>query len=330
MLTVTEFPLPPTGELNLTTVEHATVTPFGRGRLRVAWSQPSWFTTGAVYNSRGNLVRASQRVGGLASDHALAADPPQLPPATEPARQLTGTWLFGGTWFNHFGHFLTESITTLWPDEDAVGLLFVPFWFGRQVLPWQREMLDLAGRDERLEIVGTERIEVERLLVPERPVVPNGHVRPEAVGVWRQMARAAAGSSGRRVFLSRSLHNRTVPEDSRAARRVATNEAELDQLMQDLGFEVVHPERLTFRQQVNAVSGAEVLAGTAGSSLHLSVFSPPDSLVVEIGDARGAPEPVLTQQILAHGCGHRLGHIPFTRADRTYDLATISGAISSI
>lgn len=324
------FPVPFTGEAELHVAEGATVTPFGRGRLRVAWGQPSWYTTGAAYDATGALLPASQRVGGLAWDHALAADPARLPPATGPARRLSGTWLFGGTWFNHFGHFLTETVTTLWPRPEVDGILFVPFWFGRDVLPWQRELLDLAGRTEPLDIVGREQVQVERLLVPDRPVVPNGHVRPEAVEVWRSIARASGPSGARRVFLSRTLHNRSVPEGSRAARRVASNEAELDELMAGLGYAVVHPERLSVREQVAAVSGAHVLAGVGGSALHLSVFAPSDALVVELGDARGAPEPVLTQQLLTLACGQRLGHLPFTGADRSYDLSAIAAELAGL
>lgn len=329
-ITATSFPVPPEGDLRVHTVERATITPFGRGRRRVAWGQPSWYTTGAVYDADGALDRLSQRVGSLSHDHALAADPSALPPDSGTPRRLTGTWLFGGTWFNHFGHFLTESVTTLWPDAAVDGLVFVPFWFGREVLPWQQEMLLLAGCDVIVDIVGAGRVEVEHLVVSERPVIPNGHIRPEAVAVWRRIARSAGEPVGRRVFLSRSMHNRTVPEGSRAARRVAVNEGELDQMMHDLGFVVVHPERLSLRDQVATVAGAEVIAGVGGSSLHLSAFAPPESLVIELGDPRGATEPVLTQQLLTHACDHRLAHIPFTGTDRNYDLGAIATALAHV
>lgn len=322
------FPYPPQGELRMHSVRDATITTFGHGRLRVAWRQPSWFTTGGVYNAAGDLVPGSQRIGGLSGDHALAADPPRLPPATGPVRHLAGTWLFGGTWFNHFGHFLTETVTTLWPDAQVDGLTFVPFWFGSDVLPWQHEMLELTGHDGLPEIVGVERLQVERLLVPRRPVLPNGHARPEAVAVWRRIAETVGRSGARRVFLSRSLHNTTVRPGTRAARRVGSNEAELDRLMAELGYAVVHPERLSVREQVAAVSGAEVLVGTSGSALHLSVFAPRGALVVEIGDARRAPEPVINQQILALASEQRLGFIPFTSTDGAFDLSAVSRALA--
>lgn len=195
-VTPAEFTVPVRGDLELLEVPRATVTTFGKGRLRVAWGQPSRFVTGAVHDDGGVLVPASQRVGGLHYDHAVAADPGSLPPWAGRTEELAGTWLFGGTWFNHFGHFLTETLTTLWHREAVDGILFVPFWFGREVLDWQTELLALAGRREPVRVVGAERVRVERLLVPERPVIPNGHVRPEAYDVWRSVASAARSAPG--------------------------------------------------------------------------------------------------------------------------------------
>lgn len=313
-VTPSEFTVPVSGEPRLHEVHGATVTVFGSGRLRVARGQPSHYVTGAVYNKRGMLVHASQRIGGLHNDHALAADPEELPEWSGETRELSGTWLFGGTWFNHFGHFLTETLTTLWPQEQVDGILFVPFWFGGDVLAWQSELLALAGRRERVHVVGTDRVRVERLLVPERPVIPNGHVRPAAYGVWREVASAArVAMSPELAFLSRSRHHRTVVPGSRAAGRVADNETELDALMTALGFAVVYAEELSATEQVAVVSRARVLAGVSGSALHLSVFAPEGATVVELGDVRGYSRPVRTQQMLCRAGGNPMAFIRFTR-----------------
>lgn len=323
-VTPAEFTVPVRGDLELLEVPRATVTTFGKGRLRVAWGQPSRFVTGAVHDDGGVLVPASQRVGGLHYDHAVAADPGSLPPWAGRTEELAGTWLFGGTWFNHFGHFLTETLTTLWHREAVDGILFVPFWFGREVLDWQTELLALAGRREPVRVVGAERVRVERLLVPERPVIPNGHVRPEAYDVWRSVASAArSAGSPERVFLSRSRHHRAVEPGSRAARRVADNEVELDTLMSRLGFVVVHAEELSVAEQVEAVAAARVLVGVSGSALHLSVFAPERASVVELGDPRRAEGPVLTQQLLCRGADQPLAYVRFPAHGRAYDLELV-------
>lgn len=325
-----EFTVKVSGDLAVREVPGATVTPFGKGRLRVAWGQPSHFTTGAVYDQGGSLVPESQRIGGLHYDHALAADPGKLPPPSGKVRDVPGTWLFGGTWFNHFGHFLTETVTTLWPEKDVDGLVFVPFWFGRDVVDWQRELLALAGHPGTVQVVGPEQVRVERLLVPDRPVIPNGNVRAEAVEVWRRMSRAARRDAAPElVFMSRSHHHRAVQPGSRAARRVADNEVELDDLMRSLGYTVVHPEGLTATEQISTVTGARVLVGVAGSALHLSVFAPEGATVVELGDPRRRTVPVHTQMMLCKAGKNPLAFIPFPSQGNGYDLTRIAGLLTT-
>ncbi len=317
----------PIEPVELQVVADATLTTFSKGRLRVAWPQPRRFVTGAVYDATGRLVPQSQRIGGLLSDHALSADPSTLPPWDGGTTELPGTWLYAGTWFNHFGHFLTETVTTIWPQERVDGLVAHPFWFGREALPWQRAMLGLLGHAAAPTVVGPARLHVERLLVPTRPYLPNGYALPEAVQVWRRMAAAAtAGQQGEpaRVYLSRSAHHRALEQAGRPSARRAHNEAEVDELFRSRGYEVVHSEELDVADQVRLAARTEVIVGLSGSALHLSVFAPRGIPVVEVGDVRARPHPVRTQEILTQACGQRLGFLPFTGEADSHDIADLS------
>lgn len=313
------FPVdPPRAPAVVEAVDHATLTVFGQGRIPVAPKQrPDWFVTGAVYDAAGSLVPRSQRIGGLSNDHALSFDPPELALYEGPVTRLEGTWLYGGTWFNHFGHFLTETLTTLWPQEPVDGVVFHPFWFGDEQLPYQLEALRLLGITTTPVIVGRERVTVERLLVPTRPYLPNGYAAPEALAVFDRLREAALrarpatdpGARPDRVFLSRTAHHRRLAEAGRPSRRSLANEADMDDLFARLGFRVVWSEDLTLTEQISLVAGATVLSGPSGSALHLSVFAGPDTRVVELADGRSWAKPVLTQQILCHARGQRLGFI---------------------
>lgn len=319
------FPVPPPGApAGLEVVEDATLTTFDKGRIPVAPKQrPDWFVTGAVYDA-GHLVPRSQRIGGLSNDHALSFDPPELPLYDGRVERLSGTWLYGGTWFNHFGHFLTETLTSLWPREAVDGVVFHQFWFGGEVHDYQREALRLLGRSQRPVVVGTERVRVERLLVPDRAYLPNGYAAPEALAVFDRLRDAAVqelseagAAAGRapavgthdRVFLSRTAHHDKLAAAGTPSRRSVANEAAVDELAARLGFHVVAAEQLSLSEQVALAAGASVLSGPSGSALHLSVFAGPDATVIELADRRDWSKPVLTQQILCHARGQRLGFV---------------------
>lgn len=328
-----EAPMAPVEPVELRTVEGATLTTFTTGNLRVAWPQPTQFVSGAVYDAEGRLVPQSQRIGGLARDHALSVDATWLPPWEGRTVDLPGTWLYAGTWFNHFGHFLTETVTSLWPEVRVDGLVAHPFWFGREVLPWQSDLLALLGHTSPPTVVGAHRLRVERLLVPTRPYLPNGYALSEAVQVWRRMAEAATGGAGggaEPVYLSRTEHHRSLAAAGRPSARSASNESELDELFRSRGFRVVHPDQLAAADQVRAVAGAGVLVGVSGSALHLSVFAPPGIPVVEVGDVRSRSRPVLTQQILTRACDQRFGYVKYAGVRPAYDIPEMARRLDAM
>jgi capsular polysaccharide biosynthesis protein len=308
-----EVPAPPheridafVGDMRVEEVPGALLTPVRRGRLR-ALARPDQWLRGAVHDADGHLVVASQKIGGLGGNQLVAGDPLRVP--TRPrARRLTGTWLYGGHWIGHFGHFFTETVTTLWPDPAELegrveGVVFHSYSnrFGG-IDPWQRELMDLTSYgDARVEVVDTDPVTVDRLLVPTRSVVVNGWVEPEGVGVWRRMVAAAGGAStldpdGPRVFVSRTAFNQRERERGVYVRTSSERDRTLDAVFNGAGFEVVAPETLPVLDQVRLAARASVLAGSAGTALHLSAFAPAGVRVLELGDDR-SPEVQVPHQL---------------------------------
>lgn len=264
------------------------------------------YVTGAVYVD-GDLVAASLRQSGHRGDLVRTVDPPRVDPPRSSDR-LRGTWLYGGHWIGQFGHFLTETLTTLWPRPGRIaGIVFHRFIFPTSVEPWQRDLLSLAGWPADLAVEVVHRpTRVDRLVVPSRPLVLNQCSGPEAAEVW---ARVASGVRplGRPVFLSRS----GLTEDPR---RLPGDE-ELDGLMADLGLEIVRPETLSLADQVAAVAQAPVVVAVSGSHLHLTAFADASTRVVEIGDLRTRAAPVPNQRVIDAARGHTTAFVPLVTAN---------------
>jgi capsular polysaccharide biosynthesis protein len=226
---------------------------------------------------------------------------------------LPGTWLYVGNWMTHFGHYLTETLPTMWPLVDRLdGLLAHPFTFPRRE-PSEPELAlaTAAGFDQPPRFVIEEATRVERLLVPTRPYVVNAVAAPEAVTVWDRVARATGRVPIRRVFLSRRrFHAAHRAAKGRPHRRELLGEAELDEVAARAGFSVIYPEELGVIEQVRLAAGADLIAGVSGTALHLSVFCGRDTRVLELGDAR-APEGLPNQQVISAARGHRYGALPY-------------------
>ena len=215
------FPAGLRGTQRLRVVEDARLTRVQKGRLRVVRRPDRWIT-GAVHDSQGNLVQISQKVGGLGGHRTAMADPLVIKPERR-ATRLRGRWLYGGHWMMHFGHFLTETVTTLWPEglEPVEGLVFHRYLSPNPtVLAWQQRLVDLAGYGALpIHLVNQAQVRVEELVVPSRTLVQHGWAHPGARAVWQRMAVAAAaqvppvpvpGRGHTRLLLAHPLQRRSA------------------------------------------------------------------------------------------------------------------------
>lgn len=316
---VPSSPHAPVGSPSVSEVPDAFLTSVKRGELRTLVTPTRWIR-GAVHDAEGRLVVESQKIGGLGGSPAAPADPSKVPVSGK-ARRLSGTWLYGGHWIQHFGHFFTETVTTLWPRGLAVdGIVFHSYMSRfRGIAPWQTALMDLTEyAGVPVEIIEADPLRVERLVLPTRGVVVNGWAETGAVDVWRSMA-ARAGHpgaldpAGDRLFLSRTAFNAGKRAAGRSVRTDAARDLRLDAVFADAGFTVVAPEDLDVAAQVRLAAGASVLAGSAGTALHLSAFAPAGVRVIELGDNRSPDHQVPHQLVVDAAREHPSAFVPYDR-----------------
>jgi capsular polysaccharide biosynthesis protein len=232
------------------------------------------FHLGAVYDSAGRLAAGSRR----APDRYRAGDPGLLGEALagRAVERRLARALYLGHAFTHFGHFLLETIPALcWAREvDAdVPLLFHPFdERGENVFTQRRhgvECLKLLGIPPDRIVMTVGDLAVDELLMPPRPYDIQRGPRYDFRDVYRALRDAAqgaaAGPAATRIYLSRRRLKRRL-------RSRLANEAAIERRMAWRGFTVLHPERMSFADQIRAVASADIVAGVDGSALHLSAF----------------------------------------------------------
>jgi len=185
----------------------------------------------------------------------------RLPPATAIAGTCASVI---SLWHANYHHWLFDALPRLAVLELA-GQGSLPVIVPEHLSSFQRDTLDLLG-----------------YTADRRRPFTRGHVRPETL-VWPSPASqigfpsryvvewlrreirpwiATPASSGRRLFLSRSL----------APTRHIRNEAAVIAALSAYGFETVNAERLTFRQQVELFSAAEAVVAPHGAGTSNIVF----------------------------------------------------------
>lgn len=301
MLQMEHIGLAPQPEL--ATIKNAALTPFQVERV----DDRRRSVSGAVYMD-GRLVSISQRAGGRGGDLVESNDQEAIS-GQSGFDQLAGKWLYGGHWMGQFGHFIIETLPTLWPRVEVDGIIFHPFIFESSISQWQVTLIRRLGFQVPI-FIARQGCMVEELVVPERPVVLNELVAPEAVNVWARVA--SPPSPSRLVFLSRSRllgDPRSIDGDER-----------LDDMMAANGFDVIHPQELPIDEQLDVIAGASTLAGVSGSALHLSAFAPPHSEVLELGDARTPHRALPNQRVIDDAIGRQSGFVPFLATDGSRDI----------
>ena len=207
---------------------------------------------------------------GLAS-HRWSFDPARL--RRKRLRRAFGMLHFNLMW----GHWITE----VFPKLFAIAALRERGIKAPVILPsdapnFVRPMLEdvLPGQEVVVFDPAREYIQVDHLILP--PMLQEAYVfHPYLNDVLDAYAGVRPGADGR-LFVSRAgMH-------TEYSYRELENEAEVEALAAELGFDVVRPEMFPWREQLRLFAGARVIAGEYGSGLHNTLFSPRGAQVVSL------------------------------------------------
>jgi len=221
-------------------------------------------------------------------------------PAPDAIQDLPGTWMFMGPLFGHFGHFLVESVCRLWALEPLRGkidgVVYVPKFQNRpeHVMATYRPFLEALGVDVPMRNLD-EPTRVERLFVP-----PQGFgmfQMIEGSPEFRDFARAHCGQGiepkgAARIYISRSA----LP----AQRGSVLGETIIEEHLKAEGYEVFHPQKHSFADQIAAYKAATHVIGVDCSPLHLlALVGHRDQTVAIIARRDGDLDQIFARQINA-------------------------------
>ncbi|GLS88534.1 hypothetical protein GCM10010873_35080 [Cypionkella aquatica] len=187
-----------------------------------------------------------------------------------PVKHLAGSYLYGGFFWHHFGHFLFESTARLWA-ADALrgkieGIIFLRAKAFDQVGPLYKRILELLDIDVPLIFID-EPTEVEQLYVPR-----------QGCG----MGALAAGTPAYRQFMQSKLRRITPRQGAKKIyltregyglrRGGIFAETHLRRLLKAEGYQAFSPEQHSFEDQIATYLGADHILGPDSSALHLVGF----------------------------------------------------------
>lgn len=171
--------------------------------------------------------------------------------------------IYGGYFFDHFGHFLLESLARAWVVEEVGDLPFV--WAaGDPPNAWQSEVLSMLGLTMS-HCFPQRPTRFRRLVIAEpgyriQTFFHSRHAR--FLGRWVSTDQACDLPA--KVWLSR-----TEVSDSR---RRSSGEEALQSILAARGWHIFHSQHASVDEQLRTMAGADVVAGLEGSAFHSAVL----------------------------------------------------------
>ncbi|HEV8388777.1 MAG TPA: glycosyltransferase family 61 protein [Dongiaceae bacterium] len=297
------------------TLRDAIATPFALVALADAPDQPprhprfKVYTKGCLYDSGGGRIDLSVRVGGIGGDQAASIDPATLPPEQRGGTWLAGRTLYLGTFMNHYGHFITESLSRFWRQEAATfdQIVAYPFMHNDGAILMEEFHRYLGGLldvpIDRMAVLRSQTV-FDEIVVPEQLWTYNVHANVRMRELYGRIgARHAGRRSTGRIFLSRM-------DSSRLG-----NARAVEEIFAGFGFRVLYPERIAIAEQLSLYANCEILAGLSGSAMHNCLFARPGLMTIEVGDARSRRKPAIMQRIANELAQIEAHFIPFGEAN---------------
>ena len=198
--------------------------------------------------------------------------PLRLPGRPITTAEIPGQTLWGGVFYAHFGHFITEFLPKLlslqslahrYPDANILTLA-APDAPPGPLPPHVLWFLSNLGIDPARLVLCSAASRIEQLLVAPTPFAGRFRYHPRLLPLIDASPWAQVPATGERLFLSRS---------QLSAKARVLNITEIEQTYADAGYRVIHPETLTLTDQIAQICGARAIVGENGSALHWALYS---------------------------------------------------------
>ncbi|UFS65358.1 glycosyltransferase family 61 protein [Paracoccus denitrificans] len=211
-----------------------------------------------VVSDLGDCPHAATWRGGIRMTRAVTEK-------TGPGKRLKGKHMWGGLYYGHFGHFMTETMSRCWAfDHDEIEtVIFVPKHPDLQDFQkYQSEFWELLNLKVKVTIA-REPISVEELYVPGQGFglgrIAKG--TPEFRARMRQIAERLPADNPRKIYISRTKFN---------GRGGIVAESVMERNMIRNGYEIMHPEKMALTDQLRYYKSASHILGVDSSAFHIA------------------------------------------------------------
>ncbi|WP_300379894.1 glycosyltransferase 61 family protein, partial [Clostridium sp.] len=185
--------------------------------------------------------------------------------------------VFAGVAFNHFGHFLTESINRLWwIIKNKKYHLKLVFLVDKLFEATFLELITLMGINKENILFLEKPTKFKKIIVPDQSLHFFSKYHKEFNIPYDEILKNIKPSEEKKIYLSRTQFKK----------RDCINEEYFENFYREMGFRIVYPEQLDIKEQISLISGADEIVSTTGTISHMAVFAKRRASIVSLLRAR--------------------------------------------
>ena len=196
------------------------------------------------------------------------------------------TVLYAGYLNPHWGHFIMDSLSRLWPAflDDAPHYDHIIFLtdIRRRFHPNILQTLELTGLMDKIRFIDHP-IRFSKVIVPETGIESRHHYGAEVERVYETIGRNADSrmlpSAGKKIYLSRGRLGK--------ARLNEPGSGWTDEFFAANGYTIIYPEQEDAATLITALRGADTVAALSGTLPHNMVFARPGTRLEVIEKSPG-------------------------------------------
>lgn len=242
-----------------------------------------------VYDASGRLVPSSRQMRGRDSQIVhkhmnLSSDIPYV----------DADVMFLGNVYAHFGHFLLEHMNRAWGilHHECKGrrVVLINNAHHESVPEYMYRLIELMGIKRDDIIILNETTRFRSVAVPSQAFEIDQWANAEFVNAFEHIAKNVRVRSPKyeKIYMSRDA----------LGERCTYGESVVQHIFEKNGFAIVRPETLSLDKQIALMKNCNVLAGCAGTALHMALFMPRGGTVIQIKRNRINKDSGPTQELI--------------------------------
>lgn len=231
--------------------------------------------TGAfgVFDKCGKLVRSSLQWRGNKSNYV-----PHGAESRASCDFCDCDAVFLGNAYRHFGHFIIEHLNRAWgldkcPNKNVKYVFVDNKNIGAKA--WLFDFMEMLGIARKDVLILNQSMQFRRVFIPTQSFNNSGKwwAQQFVIPFDKMRENVHTDKVWDKVYVSRAK----LTENMRTY-----GEEAVQNIFEKNGFHVIYPETLPLAQQVAIIGNARVLAGCAGTALHLALFMKSGGRVIQL------------------------------------------------